>query len=252
MVEGLFMSVKYFVISLKNQEARRKNICSILKQHKVDFELFDATYGKDMTPEEQSLCSNESQTILNLKGNRKVLIEDELSLSEKGCAMSHLRLYQHIIDQNLDYAVIMEDDLVPPSDVFEIVKKIDLIKEPWDVVNFSDNYGIRSLMGAKKYYFDNDKTEYFQRVGFRNETLDAIFNLRRFIICAACYVITKDTCKKLIELGYPVRLPADYLLGMIGYNNLKTFIVHSRKNLLQFLEADSNIGNRPGHKMVRL
>lgn len=247
------MSVKYFVISLKNQEARRKNICSILEQHKVDFELFDATYGKDMTPEEQSLCSNESQTILNLKGNRKVLIEDELSLSEKGCAMSHLRLYQHIIDQNLDYAVIMEDDVIPNDYAFEAINNLDAIKEHWDVINFSSDFGIRSLPGARKYCYKEDKSFYFQRLGMRNDTLDAIFNLRRFIIYAACYVITKDACKKLVELGYPVRLPADYLLGMLGYNQLKTFTVYPKNKFMTFGAFDSNIGSgRPRHKMVRL
>ena len=34
------MSVKYFVISLQDQEARRKNIGSILTANNVDFEFF--------------------------------------------------------------------------------------------------------------------------------------------------------------------------------------------------------------------
>lgn len=247
------MAVKYFVISLKNQEARRNNIRTLLEQQNVDFEFFDATYGKEMTPEEQKLCSTESQTILTMKGDRKVLIEDELSLSEKGCAMSHLRLYQHIIDQDLDYAVIMEDDVAPNQYAFEAIDHLDAIKERWDVVNFSSDYGIKSLPGARKYYYKKDKSFYFQRLGMRNDTLDTIFNRRRFIIYAALYVVTKDACKRLIELGYPVRLPADYLLGMIGYNNLKTFTVEPKGKFMTFGSFESTIGSvRPGHKMVRL
>lgn len=247
------MSFKYFVISLKDQEERRKNIGSILTANNVDFEFFDATYGKEMTEEEQKLCSNESQTILTMKGNRKVLIEDELSLSEKGCALSHLRLYQHIIDQDLDYAVIMEDDLKPNADVFKAVNSLGSIKEPWDVVNFSTDFGIKCLPFARKYYFDQNKSFYFQRIGMRNDTLDAIFNRRRFVICAALYVITKEACHRLVNLGYPVRLTADYLLGMIGYNNLRTFVVYPKNHYINFLDCDSNIGSvRPAHKMVRL
>lgn len=247
------MAVKYFVISLKNQEARRNNIRTLLEQQNVDFEFFDATYGKEMTPEEQKLCSTESQTILTMKGNRKVLIEDELAPSEKGCAMSHLRLYQHIIDKDLDYAVIMEDDIVPNQYAFEAIEHLDAIKERWDVVNFSFDYGIKSLPCARKYYYKEDKSFYFQRLGMRNNTLDAIFNRRRFIIYTALYVISKTACKRLIDIGYPVRLPADYLLGMIGYNNLKTFTVEPKYKFFSFGEFESNIGSvRPGHKMVRL
>lgn len=252
-MRGCLMSSKYFVISLKDQEERRKNIGSILTANNVDFEFFDATYGKQMTEEEQKLCSNESQTILTMKGNRKVLIEDELSLSEKGCALSHLRLYQHIIDQDLDYAVIMEDDLKPNADVFQAVNSLSAIKEPWDVVHFSSDFGIKCLPGAKKHYFDKEKGFYFKRIGMRNDTLDAIFNRRRFIIYTALYVVTKEACKRLVDIGYPVRLTSDYLLGMIGYNNLKTFAVYPENHFMKFFECDSTIGSsRPAHKMVRL
>ena len=247
------MSVKYFVISLQDQVARRKNIGSILKANNVEFEFFDATYGKAMTEEEQKLCSNECQTILTMKGNRKVLIEDELSLSEKGCALSHLRLYQQIIDQDLDYAVIMEDDLKPNSYVFQAVNSLSAIKEPWDVVHFSSDFGIKCMPGATKHYFDKDKGFYFQRIGMRNDTLDAIFNRRRFIITTSLYVVTKDACKRLVEIGYPVRLTSDYLLGMVGYNNLKIFAVYPKNHFMKLFECESTIGSsRPAHKMVRL
>lgn len=84
------MSTKYFVISLKKSVERRASISSILSSQGVDFEIFDATYGKEMTPEEQALFHSGSDPVLNMKAGRRVSIGGALSPAEKGCALSHL------------------------------------------------------------------------------------------------------------------------------------------------------------------
>ena len=86
----------------------------------------------------------------------------------------------------------------------------------------------------------------------RNNTLDAIFNRRRVLIYAALYVVTPTACKRLIELGYPVRIVADYLTGLVAYHNLKLFRAYPLNHFMQFHEVDSTIGDRPAHRMIRL
>ena len=246
------MSTKYFVISLKKSVERRASISSILSSQGVDFEIFDATYGKEMTPEEQALFHSGSDPVLNMKAGRSVSIGGALSPAEKGCALSHLRLYQHILDQGLEHAVIMEDDVQPHPDAFEAVARVDCIKEPWDVINFSSDYGIRSLPGARKYFFREDKNFYFQRLGMRNDVLDAIFNTRRIVLFNMMYIVTASACRKLLEIGYPVRLPADYLNGIIAWNHLKTFAVFPHNHFYAEPVFESTIGDRADHKITRL
>ena len=79
---------------------------------------------------------------------------------------------------------------------------------------------------ARKYYFDKKRGRYFARIGRRHPTLDAIFNRRRICFGTVFYVVTPHACKVLLEKGLPVRLPSDYLLGMIGYHNLRTLVAH--------------------------
>lgn len=227
-------------------------MAALLDAQGVDYEFFDAVNGRALTEEQSSLFADDDIVTIEMAGGRKLLVEDKLSPSEKGCALSHLKLYQKILDDGVQRAVVLEDDLDLHQDVYDALNKIDCIKEPWDIINFSSHIGLKSLPFAKKYYADKEKGFYFQRLGMRNNTLDAIFNRRRVLICAALYVVTPNACRRLIELGYPVRLVADYLTGLVGYHNLKLFRAYPLNHFIRFHEVDSIIGNRPAHKMIRL
>ena len=244
--------LKFYVISLKNQAERRERITKLLDSRGVSFEIFDAVNGRELTDEQKALCYDKDEVVLEMTGGRKLLVEDRMIPSEIGCAMSHLALYKKIIDDGVQNAVVFEDDLELSDDTFEAISNIDCIKEPWDIINFSSHIGIKSLPGAKKYYANKEKGFYFQRLGMRNKTLDAIFNRRRFLTCTACYIIRPNACKKLIELGYPVRLNSDYLLGLVAYHNLRLFRAYPLNHFIRFNEVDSVIGDRPAHRMIRL
>lgn len=244
--------LKYYVINLKNETERRKLMEQCLDAQGVDYEFFEAINGRELTEEQKALFADVDENILEMAGGRKLLVEDKLSPAEKGCALSHLKLYQKILDERVQCAVILEDDIAIGQDVFEALDNIDCIKEPWDIINFSSQIGIKSLPCAKKYYANKEKGFYFQRLGMRNSTLDAIFNRRRILGYAALYVVTPVACKHLIELGYPIRIPADYLTGIVAYNNLRLFRAYPLNHFMRFHNVDSTIGRRPPHYMVRL
>ena len=250
------MSARYFVISLKKSADRRENISSVLRAHGVNFEIFDASYGVELTDQERALFSDEDHCDLHLISGTTVRVADQLTPSEMGCALSHLRLYQHIIDQGLEYAVVMEDDAQPHPDVFEAIEHLDCITEPWDIVNFSEDHnGIKSLPLARRYYFRDDKSFYFRRLGMRNNYLDARVNARHLVAVTALYVITAKACRRLIEPGYPVRLPSDYLSGMIGFNHLRTFAAWPQGHYYKEGGFESTIGAgayRPSHSIKRI
>lgn len=244
--------LKFYVINLKSQPERRKNMSKQLDAQGVEYEFFDAVNGKSLTEDQKALVADEDHVILEMAGGRKLLVEDKLSPSEKGCALSHLKLYQKILDDGVQRAVILEDDLILSQDDFEALYNLDCIKEPWDIINFSSHIGIKSLPGAKKYYINKEKGLYFQRLGMRNSTLDSIFNRRRFLTRTSFYVVTPNACCRLIDLGYPVRLPADYLTGLVAYHNLKLFRAYPLNHFMSLTNEESSIGDRPAHRMIRL
>ncbi len=248
--------LKYYVINLKSQPERREHMRTQLDKLVAlggrAYEFFDAVDGRKLSTDDESLCSHENRVILNFDNGRRLLVEDELSPSEKGCALSHLKLYQKILDDGVQRAVIMEDDLDLTNETFSALLSIDAIKESWDIINFSSHIGIKSLPFAKKYFFNKNKGYYFSRLGMRNATLDSYFNQRRFLCHTSLYIVTPKACKRLLSIGYPVRITADYLTGLVAYHNLKLFRIYPLNHFLLFQNVNSSIGDRPRHRMIRL
>lgn len=244
------MSVKCFVINLKKDTERLEHISNELNKLGLDYEVFEASYGKELDTAFINQCRQEDELLFNLKGNVKVKLLGKLSLSEIGCALSHLRVYQHVIDCGLDKALIVEDDICLKPQLKLALDNLDKIKDSWDVVNFSIHKGLKDLWFSKKYYFADGM--YFKRAGLHNSYLNARFNARRIIGTTACYVVTKEACQKLINLGYPIRMPSDFLLGMLAFNHLKTFRAHPIGDYIKDLNIESSIGRRSSNILVRV
>lgn len=249
------MKLKYYVISLKQRTDLQDSMRTQLGRLGIDFEFFEAVNGREMSEADRALCADSDDAVLSCRWGLKVKITNALAPGERGCALSHLKLYQKILDDyeahqeqyGTDFAaVIMEDDLVLNANLVLALNSLDVITEPWDVVQFSDHNSVRSPASAQRYYFEQERGLYFARVGYPSPVLDVLQNLRRFVACTACYVVKPKACQRLIELGYPVRLPSDYLLGLLTYNRLKTMRAYPLGNFLDYV-GGSDIGARPEH-----
>lgn len=245
--------LKYYVISLKGQTKRQALMSEQMARLGLDFEFFAAVNGRELSTEDQARCAQSDGAILPCRLGVKVKVTNALTPAEKGCALSHLKLYQKILD---DYkrepdsnfaAVVLEDDSVLNEDTALALRSLDVITEPWDVVTFSDHNSIKNSRNHC-YYFDQERGLYFMQLGKKPLLLDALYNTRRLVTLASCYVIRPQACQTLIDLGYPVRIPADYLLGYLAFNRLKTFRAYPLGHYLSYL-GDTVIGDRPEHAL---
>lgn len=252
------MKLKYYVISLKQRTDRQAAMREQLERLGIDFEFFEGVNGRELSDADRALCADSDGAVLSCLWGLKVKITNALTPGEKGCALAHLKLYQKVLDDyaahqeqyGTDFAaVIMEDDLVLHDDLSLALNSLDVITEPWDVVQFSEHNSVRSPASAPRYYFDLARGLYFSRLGYQSPLLEALQNLRRFVARAACYVIKPQACQQLIELGYPVRIPADYLLGLLSYNRLKTMRAYPLGHFHDYA-GDSDIGDRPEHALI--
>lgn len=62
---------------------------------------------------------------------------DKLTMSEKACAQSHINIWKHIIDNNMEYAFILEDDVCFDRRIFDKLLSLNEIlevDENWDAI----------------------------------------------------------------------------------------------------------------------
>lgn len=93
--------IPVFVISLPEETARRDAIAAHLKERSLDFEFFDAIDGRQMDVLAYPAYN---------KTKRRAAHGRDLKPGELGCMLSHRGIYQKLVDDGLDYALVLEDD----------------------------------------------------------------------------------------------------------------------------------------------
>lgn len=106
---------KIFVINLDESTARLERLKSEFERIGLNFERLPAVDGRKL---------NESQILkhYSLEQNRKKYFKP-LSKPEIGLYMSHLKACEKIISENLDFGIILEDDIVL-KEGFQIVPQV--------------------------------------------------------------------------------------------------------------------------------
>lgn len=157
-----------FVISLDSALDRRQHIYSEFGKHSVSFSFFDA-----VTP--ATIVENAKSVGLEL--TRIGL----LTQGEVACLLSHVLLWKKIVDQNLEYMAIFEDDVhfgenlqnfiddfswIPKNihliklEIFD--KKVDLSFFPKAIINDRALYQLKAKhLGGAGYILSKEAAEYF-------------------------------------------------------------------------------------------
>ena len=112
--------MKNIVISLKTATARREHIVQEFGKQNIGFEFFDA-----LTPDLARPLAEKMQ--LN--------VEDEyLTGGELACFMSHVSIWQKMVDEQLPYVAIFEDDVFLGERAFDIFNSSSWIQEDWHII----------------------------------------------------------------------------------------------------------------------
>lgn len=97
------LSYKVFVINLARSPERLAKIALQLDAIGIPFDRIDALDGKELS--DDFIDSVSPAHIVSKRYYRA------LSRAEVACSLSHKRAWQQIIDQNLDFAIVLEDDV---------------------------------------------------------------------------------------------------------------------------------------------
>ncbi|MDO4430223.1 MAG: glycosyltransferase family 25 protein [Lonepinella koalarum] len=194
-----------FVISLKHSN-RREIIKTRLSGLGLKFEFFDAVYGKNLTQGELEKVDFNFYT-------KKYNARKPLTLGEIGCAMSHIKLYEYIVEHNIKQAIILEDDAIVSLYFKQIL--IDVLKkvpERREIIFFDHGK-------AKVFPFMRNLAERYRLARY----LTPSKNSKRSIIRTTAYLITLEGAKKLLKFAYPIRMPSDFLTGLLQMTGINAY-----------------------------
>lgn len=159
-----------YVISLSSEMGRREHITKEFSKQNIPFTFFDA-----ITPQYNTEFAN------NIGMNISKL---DLTSGEISCFLSHIALWKHALDNNLDYITIFEDDIYLGENSLLFLNNTDWISGEFDIIKLEAFYS--SIEVEKK---------------LAKKTLDdrMIYPLLSKHIGGAGYILSKKVIKTLLD-----------------------------------------------------
>ncbi len=164
--------MKNYVISLNTAIERRKHIIHEFGKQDITFEFFDAitTHQLDEVSKQLGLLLFESQ---------------RLSAIEKACFLSHIYLWQKMVDNNLEYIAIFEDDIYLGKNA-----KSFLTDYQWLLNNLNDTDIVKLETAFEETHLNKEVTGYENRYFSR---------LQSSHTGAAAYIISNKAASTLLQ-----------------------------------------------------
>ncbi|MFQ3203558.1 MAG: glycosyl transferase family 25 [Pseudoalteromonas tetraodonis] len=124
------MPIPFYIINMQGCEDRWETTLKRLTSLHLNAERFEATIGKNLSEEEtlKWYCPKKNKKRYNRN----------LSAGEIGCYVSHMRLWQKMVNENMPFCVVLEDDLFIEASLKDVVDAALKLKN-WDLIKLSDN-----------------------------------------------------------------------------------------------------------------
>ncbi len=194
--------IPIFIINLKKDTEKKQHMLELCKKHSLKCQFVEAVYGRDLDKEHIENITDKEKS--------KQVLKRELALGELGCTLSHMGIYEQMIDQNIENAIIFEDDIVLEEGFSSVVDSSDNFPEDWEIM----------LLGHYSNVFDELETKASFR-GKKNifEEFESV-RLAQLAYGTHGYMINKKGAKKLLKELTKIVKPIDHYTGVDTYVNM--------------------------------
>lgn len=165
-------SCPVFIVNLDNAPARMKSMDKQCKDMDIAYQRISAVKGVDLSIDEVNI---EYSKELNKKHFRY-----DLSLGEIGCYMSHRKIWRKMVEEKIEFAVVLEDDLIIQKNFSNMFSSINSLKD-YELIKLADNRDYASI----------DSKE----IDKNNE----LINYKKIPNCTTGYTINLDAAIKLLS-----------------------------------------------------
>jgi GR25 family glycosyltransferase involved in LPS biosynthesis len=224
-------SVKQYVINLKRRPDRLNNFYNSYPFDKNNVEVVYGFDGKNYDNEDES----EKKIFNNLSNN--------LLSGEKGCFISHYRVFKDIVNKNIPYAIVLEDDsLFCENFKSKIEEIINEMPSDIKILYFGGRFEPNFLMESGSYNQDSKNIVSYKQIDWENRSW------RNHDRGTYGYIISYNLAKYFIEC-YNLNKYLDcaidhWMLKICMNNNIK---ILSAQPLLCYSDACSKDSDIRGH-----
>lgn len=205
-----------YIISLKQDIEKRKVISRTLEDFGLEFRFIDAIHGKELSNDVVNSARR------NSRGN--ILRRGFLPTpNEIGCTLSHLKAYKDILDNNLSWACILEDDAILDKSFKTFIEDFQETKlDPKRLYLLGGQNGLDevSVVKSKKNH-----------IHIAGQKFTKTIKSEKYIYRTCCYLVSSYLAENMIRLSENNFVVADdwaYLVDnkIINAIYLSNFVDH--------------------------
>lgn len=201
-------------ISLERNKHAWSDILKYIKSFGFnDVEIFKAVDGSKIESEMENLLSPWSYHVITQKIPRKYHAQLP-SKGAVGCYLSHIEIWQELVNSKEEYAVIFEDDIV-----FEKTFNSDQIELPPDFDMYFLGVSWEESKSQSKLSYRKIKSQFFGTHG---------------------YIITRQCAMRLLQFALPIEIQIDAFIYMM-MSRLNLIVYVSNDNICSQKQHMSNI-----------
>lgn len=194
------MLLNSYVISLSDKHQRRNHITKIFSDLNLTFYFYDA------------IDTHKIDEFINK--NSIKLSSSHLSEGEIACYLSHFDLWQQVVDKNLEYIAIFEDDIYLAKDASALLTELNWLPKNFDAI----------------------KLETMNERVFIHKTIELVNNrylakMQSRHMGGAGYIVSRKGASKLISKTFTdgITAPVDHLIF--------DWLIHNEKQVFQLTPA---------------
>lgn len=237
-----------YVLTLDDAADRQENITKVLNG--LNWSFFKATDKNNL--DESKFDSENIYDDVKHKNTKRTT--RSMKVGEVACALSHVRMYQHMLDNNFNHVLILEDDVLPEYDsLAEFDNVIRQLPKDWEVLMMG-YYGEKlpnfKYMIQQKVYSVFHHLHLFNWHKVSKKWIDEIclseysndlYNIGK-VLGTHAYAVNQSAAKKFIAYQTPVILQADRIFNYYKADNqLKAFALKKTMFTLSELSEISSI-----------
>ncbi len=220
-----------FVINLPQELERRRHMEAELARVGLTAEFVPGVDGSRLREEDWRRYDKE--TSLQVYGV-------DMLAGEIGCYLSHYRLLQRMLDENLDVALILEDDVRFEDDFPDVLAALMQAPRDWLLVRLSTSRRTSADWAANRGRAVAQLTPRYR-----------LLRLGTHVLGAGAYLVTRAGAQRLVDYGCKIVMPIDHTMDRYWENGIKPYVV-SPFPVQQRQDLPSSIGNRDPRRRYRM
>lgn len=188
-------SVPIYMINLRDDHDKCSHMQEQFTKLGLKYTRIDAVNGAKLDASDLAPCYSERDAVETI-GRR-------MTLPEIGTVFSHRAVYRKILDENVDCALVLEDDVEFSPALPTVLRALEHLPEDWDVVLLG-HHPERSL-------FLEAGGSYWKRTQMTQELTCIRFS--EFPYGAYGYLVRRSGARKLVRALQQIRQPIDHYTG---------------------------------------